>query len=256
MFPIGKAISLPEIKLEAESQVTETDVALAIALWRKYAPARFRSIIDGGSIFEWEETLRVYRYKSNGRIIDPLVLRNSAIEPFLQNVKLSMRDISRRLQDRQINLPEWQFEMMRMVKGSQIAVSLVASGGADNNDEEDTALIALGILAMLSFLKNFALDIESGKQLLNGLLLTRTDLYAFGGRDAYEEARRNGMIKYGVSTQERRVLDPEANHCVTDKDGWIGCVELADRGWQPIGTLPRLYDTPCRTNCQCHFEFR
>lgn len=256
MLPIGQAIPFTERRLSEQSQITEADIAMAISLWKKYAPTQYRALITGGgALFGWDPNRRQFFYESNGYMIDPLRLRNVAIEPFLQNVRVAMRDISTRLQNKQISLPEWQTEMMALTKSSQVAAALVANGGADNQDESNALLVAAGIAAMLAFLQTFAQEIQTGKQLLNGLLLSRTDLYALGGRDAYEEARRNGFIFSGMATQERRVLQPGANHCVSN-DEQEGCIELAALGWQPIGTLPRLYDTPCRTNCLCTFIFR
>ena len=145
--------------------------------------------------------------------------------------------------------------MYSLTKYSQLAAALIANGGARNNTQTDYALIVAIILALLLFLQKFAEDLEAGKQLLNGTLLSRSDLYANAARDAYEEMRRQVMALYTDATQERRVLDPGAQHCHSI-DGWIGCPELAALGWRPIGTLPRLMDTPCRSNCRCSFKFR
>jgi hypothetical protein len=146
--------------------------------------------------------------------------------------------------------------MYSLTKFSNLAAALVANGGARNNTETDYAVIILVILAMPIFLQGFADDIEAGRQLMNGTLLSRGDLYASSGRDAYEEMRRHVEKVYVGMTQERRVLDRDAQHCHTDKHGLVGCVELAERGWQPIGTLPKLMSTPCRSNCRCTFFFR
>jgi hypothetical protein len=62
------------------------------------------------------------------------------------------------------------------------------------------------------------------------------------------------MTVYYGAAQERRRLGV-AEHCRTHGD-LEGCVELHDLGWQPIGSLPRLGQTPCRTNCKCHWQFR
>jgi hypothetical protein len=48
--------------------------------------------------------------------------------------------------------------------------------------------------------------------------------------------------------QERRFLHA-AEHCPD-------CVDVAGRGWVPIGTLPRIGDSQCRTRCRCTFSYR
>jgi hypothetical protein len=61
--------------------------------------------------------------------------------------------------------------------------------------------------------------------------------------------------------QERRILgEPPTGHCVSgpNSEGEYrdSCPRLADRGWQPLGTLPEIGDTPCEGKCWCHFEYR
>lgn len=257
-----KAAHYTNDEIQQIAAVNEADVEIARDMWRRYSLPLFRDLIDAplyGSgeraRIAWDARTRRYIYTANGYRIPPIEIRNRIIEPFLANVRFAMRFVSARLQSGEITLIEWQREMYNLTKYSQLAAALIANGGARNSTQTDYAAIAALILALLLFLQAFVLDIETGKQLLNGTLLTRGDLYANAGRDAYEEMGRYGERLYLGSTMERRVLDPGAHHCHTIDD-WTGCPELAELGWRPIGTLPRLYDTPCRTNCRCHFEYQ
>lgn len=252
-----RAVHYTKEELWDLSRVSEADVATARDLWIRYSLPLYRSLIDvkvsSSARFTWDAQRR--QYKQGGKYISIYDLRNRAIEPFIARIKTVMREISTRLQRKEMTLVQWQRETFDMVKYSQLAVSLIANGGTENNTKADYVKIALIILAMFLFLRTFSEDIESGKQLLNGTLLSRTDLYAEASRDAYEEMERYIHDVYTDDTMERRVLDPEANHCHT-VDDWIGCPELAALGWQKIGTLPRLMDTPCLSNCKCHFEYK
>jgi hypothetical protein len=49
-------------------------------------------------------------------------------------------------------------------------------------------------------------------------------------------------------THERRVHQGSDAPC-------LGCEAQRDLGWQPIGTLKAIGDSPCRTNCHCHYEY-
>ena len=62
------------------------------------------------------------------------------------------------------------------------------------------------------------------------------------------------MGAYFGAVEERRVLE-RAEHCESDEE-LEGCIELSEKGWQPIGTLPRLGVSPCRSNCRCRFDYR
>lgn len=254
MTELGQAQQFTKEELASESEITESDILAAVALWRRYAPAQYNDLLTGSPKFVWDIQKRQYKLL-NGKYIDPLMLRNRAIEPFLQNMKLVMRGVSQQLRDKSISLQEWQKQTTDLIKYSQIAAALAANGGVENTSPADYKTIAAFILALFVFHLIFATDIESGAQKLNGLLLTRTDLYATAGRDAYEEMRRYGMKIYTPVKYERRILKPGANHCTT-VDDWDGCIELAAMGWQRLGVLPRLMDTPCRTNCLCTWDFK
>ena len=242
--------------------LTETGVASARVMWEKYALSEYRPLMDAPLVgsgekakYKWDASARLWVLTRTSRKIPALEMRNKAIEPFIQNVKAYMRGLSETLRTGKMSLLEWQSLMMQATKDSQVAAALIANGGARNAGQEDTDYIAILILLILLALVAFAADIASGGQLLNGTILSRTDLYAEAARDAYEEMERYEAENYLGKTQERRVLNPLANHCHT-VDDFIGCPELAARGWVKIGTLPRLMDTPCRSKCKCHFLFR
>jgi hypothetical protein len=182
-------------------------------------------------------------------------IRNQAIEPLIRSAKSSARALGAGLQETG-RLAEWERAMIEQVKTAQIAAGLASNGGVSSVSEDDKEEIAALILLLLLFLRVFALEIASRKQAIDGRLLLRSDLYGAAARDTFEETRRFGIATYlgARDVQERRRLG-RAEHCESDEE-LEGCIELADLGWQPINSLPRLGDTPCRTNCRCHFEYR
>ena len=253
-LPIGPVGDTSQERIQADSTISPEDIAAAVILWKLYAPSRFRGLIDNTSkIYIWDP--QAGAWTQNGLPLPSLTIRNQAVEPFLRNIKLQMRGISQQLQSGQISLIDWQIQMIRMVKLSQLAAAMVANGGLQNSAPADYKQAETFIAALLVALFAFAKDVETGSQPLNGTILTRGDLYAAAARDSFSEMDRYNEQVYKGKQYERRVLDSQANHCHTEGD-WIGCPELARMGWQPIGTLPRLYDTPCRTNCQCHWEYK
>lgn len=267
MANLGKALPYDLESLEQFSQINDVDAQRAREMWKRHAPRIYTDLINApllgagvSAIYLWDAQRRQYYQSRMKRYIEPLELRRRAIDPFLNSVRLDMRDVSARLQRGDISLADWQVEMMYLTKYSQMAAALIANGGIGNTSPSDYLMIAAFVLAMLVFLQNFAVQIETGEQVINGLLLSRADLYAWAGRDAYEEMRRYEMRVYAGMTLERRVLDPEANHCVPDVrpngEYWESCPELSAKGWQPIGSLPRLMDTPCRSKCKCHYEYK
>ena len=67
------------------------------------------------------------------------------------------------------------------------------------------------------------------------------------GHGACEESVRRRETDAGM-TEERRVT--------SDAENCDACLEAADRGWVPIGTLPPIGSLTCLANCLCHFEYR
>lgn len=260
---IGPAIHYSEDALAQLSQLTEFDLPAARSLWLRATPLRWKRLLESQTIgsdeqltspFVWDPRERRYIHLQSGRYVPFTQIRDQAIEPLILFTKGQMRSLSEQLATGSQSLAEWQQAMINTIKPAHTAVALAVNGGEENSSGTDTKKIAALILLYLLLFQNFAEELETGRQPLNGRLLVRSDLYASSARSVFEEMRRHGMWLYVGALQERRVLGI-AEHCRTHRER-KGCVELAAMGWRPINSLPRLGDTPCWTNCRCRFEFR
>lgn len=259
---IGKALPLSDPALESFSQVSEIDIAAARSLWESSVPAPYRRLLDAPTVspeirsaspFVWDGISRRYISLRSRRYVPFTRIRDKAVEGLIQVSKQTGRAIGKTLQETG-DLAGWERAMLEQVKTTQLAAALAAHGGPDKMSEEDKKKTAAAILILLLLLRAFAYDIQSRRMPINGLLFVRSDLYAAAARGTFEEARRYGMGAYFGAVEERRVLG-RAEHCHSDGE-LDGCIELADMGWQPIGTLPRLGVSPCRSNCKCRFDYR
>jgi hypothetical protein len=147
----------------------------------------------------------------------------------------------------EITLAKWQQGMSAQIKNSHLAAGASAKGGWAQMSQADYGQVGGRLKRQYEYLNNFAADIASGKQKLNGNFLRRADMYLEAARGTYEEARRRLYAQSGY-TEERRVLG-RAEHC---KD----CLDFAGRRWQPINTLPPIGASICLTNCHCRFIYR
>jgi hypothetical protein len=127
------------------------------------------------------------------------------------------------------------------------AATAAARGGWAQMSQSDWGYTGALIKRQYQYLDRFALDIQTGKQRLDGRLLQRARMYGKAARSSYEQMRRREMVKLG-KTEERRLLGP-AEHCP-------GCLIEADKEWRPIGTLAPIGSQECRTECKCYFVFR
>lgn len=207
--------------------------------------------VNPRSNYRWNETAGRY-IGPNGRFVSNASVRLE-VDVAAQAASRNMQTISERLQAGDITVKEWQAGMMGEIKSLHTAEAAAARGGWDQMSQSDWGWTGREIRRQYDYLDRFAKEIESGKQPLNGRLLVRAGMYGQAGRGTFEEMQRRYQRQRGA-TQERRVLGI-AEHC-TAAGGAPGCFDLASKGWQPIGTLPRIGAATCRTHCKCHFEYR
>lgn len=161
-------------------------------------------------------------------------------------------DLNAKLKAGEITVAEWESGVRGRLYALYLAALLLLTGGSPT--PADYLLMTVALEVQYSYLSKFAADIASDPDAwLTGRLDARLALYAASAYAAYELFRQSLVTNAGF-TEERRVLGI-ADHCHQSPNA-PGCVELASKGWQPIGTLPKIGSATCRTNCRCHFEYR
>lgn len=203
--------------------------------------------------YEWVESAGRYRNLINGQWVSWDTVR-SALEQTLSASQSTITTVSQKLVDGSISLAQWQLEMEKQVKLVNVISSALARGGWAQMTPSDWGWVGQRVRTQYQYLRNFANDIANGKQALNGRLVLRARMYAQSARSTFQEMRRRYMRIYKNAAFEARVLTPGAEHCKST-DQRPGCVELAAKGMQPIGTLPPIGVATCLTFCLCHFVF-
>ena len=99
----------------------------------------------------------------------------------------------------------------------------------------------------MTHLRDFAGQVASGAQRIDGRFRQRVKLYVNSARGVYHETRRKVQQTAG-KTMEKNVLSGD-EHCP-------GCLDATAAGWQPIGSLPPIGTRTCLSHCRCHWEFR
>lgn len=199
------------------------------------------------SAYVWNETAGRYVKKSTGQFV-PFTDVRDALESVMDASGSRMQSFTRDLIDGEISLAEWQAGMMEQIKLSHTAAAAAARGGWAQMSQADWGAAGRMIRTQYDYLKNFADEIYTGEQLLNGNALVRADLYANAARGTFEEMRRRYERLMNGAEEERRVLG-EADHCP-------GCLQQASLDWQPIGTLDPIGAEECITRCHCKFIYR
>lgn len=198
--------------------------------------------------YTWSADAGRYRSDETGRFVSSADVRE-ALESVIDASALRMNALTQQLKDGEISLASWQADFMQQIKISHVASSAAANGGWSQMTPSDWGFVGSEIKEQYQFLRNFAEQVASGEQPLDGRLMVRSDLYGDAARGTFEDVRQRGMIANGFE-EERRVLEAaDGNNC-------DGCIEQAGQGWQPIGTLDPIGDEECQVRCRCLFEYR
>ncbi len=219
---------------------------------------------------------------ASGRL-DPRRRRRLAMLRLHESIPAAQA-LGRALASGRLDPAAWQprFAAWLRVEHRAATLALLGSPGTTRGEpldltEPQEADLERGSRLQLGYLARFRSQVESGQAPLDGRIVTRSTLYARAawgvawgvvradaGRVAAAPAdplhpfpfASPGLtstpyprgVRTGGRLLERRVLG-DAHHC---RD----CPELADRGWQPYGTLPPIGATTCGPFCLCHFEYR
>ena len=161
---------------------------------------------------------------------------------------LDTRGTSLSLQQGQINVKEWQIAMRRRIKDTHITAAVSQRGGWEQMTQSDWGRVGQRIQIQNRFLDNFANDIATGKQPMDGRFLVRSQMYDEAAISTYDRFERNAMRIAGYD-EERSTLEPGVKHCP-------GCLDEAARGWVPIGELVPIGERTCLTRDRCTMHYR
>lgn len=152
------------------------------------------------------------------------------------------------LSEGRLSLGQWQLAMLDQIKMLHTASGVAANGGWAQMSRSDWGFLGGRIRTQYSYAARFAKQIKDGTQSIDGSFFRRVGMYGDAGHSTFVQMdRRYQMTENGM--EEERADLGEADHC-------DDCLERASMGWQPIGTLPAIGDSVCKTNCHCTFRYR
>lgn len=194
--------------------------------------------------FLWSTSRRRYIYASNGRAVPESRVRDG-LQSAIDASKGRIAQASEQLIAGKINSAEWTLAMRDELKNAHRAAAMLANGG----EMSPAALGRLGatLRAQYGYLARFSSQVENGEIPLDGRFKARAQMYIQSARLSYENQLR---------LREQQARTPEEKRILSAVENCADCLAYAARGWQPIGTLPEIGDSICRSNCRCHWEYR
>lgn len=194
----------------------------------------------------WDEVAHRYINRKTGRFVSWQVIRDQ-LDNVIDASSQVMRAISQQLREGDIGLAEWQSEMMQMIKIILLVGAVMQLGGWQQMTQTDFGRVGRIVRNEYAFLRDFAEQIASGEQKLDGTLVRRAALYGQQGRPTYLTFWDSTAAQRGFD-EERSILQP-AEHCVE-------CVSEDAKGFQPLGRMIPIGQRICRSNDKCIVEFR
>lgn len=196
------------------------------------------------TLYVWDSEIRAYRRKSDDEIISESQIDDWIDETIAALALLWQRRASQ-YAAQEISFEELFNSTAEDINSMHLGLIALAFGGVNLTEDQDYNRLRELIDTQLAFFYSFAVQIRA-EVLSDAMIAARLALYALAGYGTYQNARTVREQDAGMKIYRRRL--GVADHC-------DDCVEYASRGWQMIGTLPRIGDSVCRSRCHCHFEF-
>lgn len=241
---------------------TADDLDEAAAFWAATAPQEYAGLLkhDG---FTFDQTTQKYLDSDNQPVPDA-DLKTAYLETLAVAVS-GMEANAMKMADGKFPLASWQTSQAQAIKKLYTAGAALGAGGIDRLTNADLANVkegvgGSGLSDAIARLKKFGEQIEEKEAGSTSQIVNRAGQYASPAHGLYELTKRaahaRATDKFGrvIQWEERNVLGI-ADHCHTKGDV-LGCVEVTEAGWQPLGSLPLTGLRTCGPACRCSMESR
>jgi hypothetical protein len=203
-------------------------------------------MFPGTTGFGWNGT-RYYDLVSGQFVAKEKVI--GGLEDMIDAGASNMNTLTQMLINQEISLENWQLGMMEEIRITHAASAALSQGGWAQMTPADWGYEGSLVKKQYDYLADFANEIATGKQPLDGRALVRSDLYADASNTTYSAMTTRSYVADGWE-EERRILEPGADHC-------DDCEYYEKQGWQPIGSLPEPGDdSQCSKRCRCTKQYR
>lgn len=199
--------------------------------------------------YGWDKGLARYRDQVSGKFVSRERI-TGLLEQRVNEAEGRLANLTAAYQSGKIAPSVWAVAMREEIKTIHLQNIALAKGGWDRLTQQDYGRVGAAVKAIYPKIAGSAADIQSGT-VSEAQMLGRLTNYVGSARALYYQAEREQMtFAPGMVRIEKRSLDPGAQHCGD-------CVTYADRGWQPLGTLPVPGQAcQCSGRCRCSMQYR
>jgi|SRR6185503_6680257 len=251
-------MTLPSGSANTALFIKNEDTSLMYELWDGYSG--LPGLLDATrgrrgkrSGYTYDPATGKYYWTGTSQAVSEQRLR-TAVKRVSDEASLRMRKETQQLIAGIILLTVWYSSMRSLMNALYRTIFTVSIGGFAFEDDTARNVFYALVLAQFSWLDNFAAQVRSGAQALNGSAITRAGMYGMYGNGLDQNIKLYHAHEQGY-TEAKRVLGPTEDHC---HDAGIrqGCQELAHKGWMPLGDMVPIGDATCYSNCLCRIVYR
>ena len=196
--------------------------------------------------YRWEPLSGVsgrYRDTATGRYVSGASVRRE-LDRYL-DADDPARALADALRSRSISLADWELAMRRHVKNVHLNAIALERGGWANMRPSDYGRAGQIIRQQYAYLKNFAADIASGRQRLDGTFPRRAQLYTQAARTSFYQSKHANRAAGIDMVRSIRHARDSCSECVALDGKWF---RLGDPAYKLPGQ--RI----CLSNCRCSEE--
>ena len=195
--------------------------------------------------YVYDERTNRYREKRSGRFVRRDAIRRG-VDRSIGRSTDRVTALAEQLRTRSITLGEWEVQMRAELRALHTAAALSAKGGRQHMSPAAWGALGRELRTEYEYLRNFADEVSSGAQPLDGRFRARARLYASAAWGTHAETGRREMERLGFDLEE---------NVLTAGESCAGCIAETARGKVPIGTLKKIGSRTCRANDRCHLRF-
>jgi len=140
--------------------------------------------------YQWDVGRQRYRDVRTGRFVSAAAVRR-AIDQTIRAEAQRAKSLADDLRAGRISVDHWELEMRAMIRETHLYSAAAARGGWANMDDAAYFEVDGIVVEQDRFFAQFAADVRSGKQRLDGRLGQRAALYVEAGRTTHERAHRD-----------------------------------------------------------------
>jgi hypothetical protein len=186
-----------------------------------------------------------YRDMTTGRFVAGAVVRRE-LDGYLAGSSSVAKSLAEALRGRQVSLADWELAMRRHIKSVNLNAVALERGGWANMRPSDYGRVGQRVRDQYAYLRNFADQIASDRQRMDGTLDRRARMYTEAARTTYHASKHANRLPITEWVRSIRNARDSCEQC-RDLDGrWF-------RFGDPAYALPG--QRICLSTCLCYEEY-